>query len=70
MARTGSGLRILPLAALALIGVAAVARAADAPLPGKLLLIKDGKLAKVIAKSTGTPFPLPARAMRTLPRSA
>jgi cysteine-rich repeat protein len=60
MARTGSGLRLAFLAALAVIGAAAVARAADAPLPGKLLLIRDTKVAKIIAKSTGTPFPLPA----------
>jgi hypothetical protein len=60
MVRTGSGLRLGILAALALMGSGALARAADVPLPGKLLLIKDTKVAKVIAKETGAPFPIPA----------
>jgi cysteine-rich repeat protein len=60
MARTRSGLRIAALAALTIVGTAVLAPAADAPLPGKLLLVKDTKIAKVIAKSTGTPFPVPA----------
>src|SRR5262249_24586334 len=60
MARTGSGLRFVSLAALTIVATVVAAGAADVPLPGKLLLIKDTKTAKVIAKPTGTPFPAPA----------
>jgi cysteine-rich repeat protein len=52
--------RLVLLAGAAVLGSHVVARAADVPLPGKLLLVKDTKVAKVISKSTGTPFPVPA----------
>ena len=59
MTRARSGLRLAVLASVVL-AVSAVGHAADRPLPGKLLLIRDTKVAKVIARSTGTPFAVPA----------
>jgi cysteine-rich repeat protein len=59
MVRTARGLRLALLAALAVLGSAGAVRAADQPLPGKLLLVRDTKVAKVVAKSTGTPFTVP-----------
>jgi hypothetical protein len=38
---------------------AITALAADVPIPGKVAVVKSGKLAKVVSKAT-TPFPLPA----------
>jgi hypothetical protein len=48
--------------AAAVIGLAAThqpARAANTQVPGKLIIIKSGKLAKFIAKPTSAPFPTP-----------
>jgi len=59
MSRAQCRLRLLLFVAVAVLGSDAVARAADAPLPGKLLLIKDTKVAKVISKTTGAPFTVP-----------
>ncbi|MGH7339536.1 MAG: hypothetical protein ACREKH_03525, partial [Candidatus Rokuibacteriota bacterium] len=57
-ARSRSGLRLGLLTALAVVGSSATVHAADVPLPGKLLLIKNAIVAKIIAKG-GTPFPVP-----------
>jgi cysteine-rich repeat protein len=59
MSRAQCRLRLLLFVAVAVLGSHAVARAADVPLPGKLLLIKDTKVAKVISKTTGAPFTVP-----------
>ncbi len=60
MTRPQSALRLVLLAAVAVLGSQVAARAADVPLLGKLLLVKDTKLAKVISKATGTAFTVPA----------
>ena len=50
--------RISLIVGLVLLGSTA-ARSADVPIPGKLMIIKDGKLFKSISKSTSFPLPLP-----------
>src|SRR5262245_9726577 len=52
--------RLVLVGVVAVLGSHVVARAADVPLPGKLLLVKNSKLAKIISKATGTPFTVPA----------
>jgi len=54
--------RVLFLAALAMGLMASrdAAHAANTQLPGKLLIIKSGKLTKFISKPNPTPFPTPS----------
>jgi cysteine-rich repeat protein len=59
MTRACRGLQLGYITAIAVMGSFAAVHAADVPLPGKLLLIKNTKVTKVIAKSSGTPFPVP-----------
>jgi hypothetical protein len=48
------------IAAICLAAAGAPARAATVPIPGKLIIIKSGKLTKFISKPTAGNFPLPA----------
>jgi hypothetical protein len=48
------------VAALGLVLGAAPAGAMDLPIPGKISIVKDGKLAKLVAKPSGGTFTIPA----------
>jgi len=51
--------RVLPLVAL-LIAVPALAAAVDVPIPGKVAVVKPGKIVKFVSKSSAGTFPLPS----------